>query len=107
MEHDNPDGEDDEKLGGAVSVSARIPTIGRDDLRLQYNYGHLGRYMGLFTYPDVDLGEQAAGEVDPLTTYGATAAYRHYWSQTWRSSLVLSQTEIVEDLAFQSLRRTG
>jgi len=100
MEHDNPDGEDDEKLGGAVSVSARIPTIGRDDLRLQYNYGHLGRYMGLFTYPDVDLGEQAAGEVDPLTTYGATAAYRHYWSQTWRSSLVLSQTEIVEDLAF-------
>ncbi|WP_218668150.1 DcaP family trimeric outer membrane transporter [Vreelandella utahensis] len=100
MEHDNPAGEDDEKLGGAVSLSARIPTIGRDDLRLQYSYGHLGRYMGLFTYPDVDLGEQAAGEVDPLTTYGATAAYRHFWSPTWRSSLVLSQTEIVEDLAF-------
>ncbi len=100
LEHDNASGEDDEKLGGAVSLSARIPTIGRDDLRLQYSYGHLGRYMGLFTYPDVDLGEQAAGEVDPLTTYGATAAYRHYWSPTWRSSLVLSQTEIVEDLAF-------
>ncbi|WP_227546009.1 DcaP family trimeric outer membrane transporter [Marinobacter fonticola] len=92
------DASDDSKVTGAVSLSARIPTFGRDDLRMQYSYGSLGRYMGLFTYPDVDLVEQAQGEVDPLKTYGATIAYRHYWSPTWRSSLVGSHTEIVDDL---------
>lgn len=45
---------DETKTSGAVSLSARIPTIGRNDLRLQYSYGALGRYMGLYTYPDVD-----------------------------------------------------
>ncbi|MGF2735704.1 DcaP family trimeric outer membrane transporter [Marinobacter sp. DUT-1] len=94
------DAADETKLTGAVSLSARIPTIGRDDLRLQYSYGALGRYMGLLTYPDVDLGALAAGEVEPLKTYGATAAYRHFWSPAWRSSLVLSHTEIVDDLEF-------
>ncbi|BES69407.1 DcaP family trimeric outer membrane transporter [Marinobacter nanhaiticus D15-8W] len=95
------DASDDSKVTGAVSLSARIPTIGRDDLRLQYSYGSLGRYMGLFTYPDVDLVEQGQGEVDPLKTYGATVAYRHFWSPTWRSSLVGSHTEILDDLTLR------
>ncbi|MFL1454705.1 DcaP family trimeric outer membrane transporter [Marinobacter sp. GN3S48] len=90
---------DETKVDGAVSLSARIPTIGRDDLRLQYSYGALGRYMGLFTYPDVDLGALAMGDVEPLKSYGATAAYRHFWSPAWRSSLTVSHTEIVDDLA--------
>ncbi|AOY89239.1 hypothetical protein BKP64_14265 [Marinobacter salinus] len=88
----------DTKTDGAVSLSARIPTIGKDDLRLQYSYGALGRYMGLLTYPDVDLVAQAQGDVEPLRTYGATAAYRHFWAPTWRSSLTVSHTEIVDDL---------
>ncbi|WP_228160477.1 MULTISPECIES: DcaP family trimeric outer membrane transporter [Marinobacter] len=94
------DDADDEDLAGAVALSARIPTFGKDDLRMQYSYGALGRYMGLFTYPDVDLGAQAAGEVDALNVYGATVAYRHFWTPTWRSSVVGSHTEIVDDLAF-------
>ncbi|MDX1457198.1 MAG: DcaP family trimeric outer membrane transporter [Marinobacter sp.] len=92
------DAADETKTAGAVSLSARIPTFGRDDLRLQYNYGALGRYMGLFTYPDVDLGALALGEVEPLDTYGATVAYRHFWSPNWRSNLSVSHTEIVSDL---------
>lgn len=92
------DAAEETKTAGAVSLSARIPTFGRDDLRLQYSYGALGRYMGLFTYPDVDLAEQAAGEVEPLKTYGVTAAYRHFWSPAWRSNLTVSHTEIVSDL---------
>lgn len=83
---------------GAVSLSARIPTVGRDDLRLQYNYGDLGRYMGLFSYPDVDRAALANGDVEPLKTFGATAAYRHFWSPNWRSSLSVSHTEIVDEL---------
>lgn len=94
------DGAEDTKVAGAVSLSARIPTVGRDDLRLQYSYGALGRYMGLFTYPDVDLGAQAAGKVEPLNVYGATAAYRHFWSPAWRSTVSASHTEIVDDLEF-------
>ncbi|MFO7530149.1 MAG: hypothetical protein R6W86_15320 [Marinobacter sp.] len=43
------DAADETRLTGAVSLSARIPTIGRDDLRLQYSYGALGCYMGLLT----------------------------------------------------------
>ncbi|MEX2473891.1 DcaP family trimeric outer membrane transporter [Marinobacter sp.] len=89
---------DETRTDGAVSLSARIPTIGRDDLRLQYSYGAIGRYMGLLTYPDVDLGALAQGDVEPLKTYGATAAYRHFWSPTWRSNLTVSHTEIVDDL---------
>lgn len=98
MEDDNPNGEDDEELAGAVSASARIPTVGRDDLRLQYSYGHLGRYMGLLTYPDTDLAAQAAGDVEPLKSSGATAAYRHFWSSDWRSNLVLSRSQVEDDL---------
>lgn len=93
------DAADETRIDGAVSLSARIPTIGRDDLRLQYSYGALGRYMGLLTYPDVDLAALAQGDVEPLKSYGATAAYRHFWAPAWRSSLTVSHTEIVDDLA--------
>lgn len=92
------DAANETKTDGAVSLSARIPTIGKDDIRLQYSYGALGRYMGLLTYPDVDLAALGQGDVEPLKTYGATAAYRHFWSPTWRSNLVVSHTEIVDDL---------
>lgn len=90
---------DDTKVTGAVSLSARIPTVGKDDLRLQYSYGALGRYMGLLTYPDFDRAELAAGNVEPLKTYGATAAYRHFWTPQWRSTLSVSYTEIADDIA--------
>lgn len=92
------DAADETEVTGAVSVSARIPTVGRDDLKLQYNYGALGRYIGLFTYPDVDLAAQAGGDVKPLKSYGATAAYRHHWNPNWRSTLSVSHLEIVDDL---------
>ncbi|WP_235937725.1 DcaP family trimeric outer membrane transporter [Marinobacter caseinilyticus] len=90
---------DETTVTGAVSLSARIPTIGKDDLRLQYSYGALGRYMGLLSYPDFDRTELAAGKVEPLKTFGATAAYRHFWSPQWRSTLSVSYTEIADDIA--------
>lgn len=89
---------DETTLTGAVSLSARIPTIGKDDLRLQYSYGALGRYMGLLSYPDFNREELANGNVEPLKTYGATAAYRHFWTPQWRSTLSLSHTEIADDI---------
>ncbi|MCL1482666.1 MAG: DcaP family trimeric outer membrane transporter [Marinobacter sp.] len=89
---------DETTVTGGVSLSARIPTSGKDDLRLQYSYGALGRYMGLLSYPDFNREELANGNVEPLKIYGATAAYRHFWTPQWRSTLSLSHTEIVDDI---------
>ena len=47
---------------------------------------------------DVDLVAQAQNKLEPLKTYGATAAYRHFWSPSWRSNLTVSHTEILDDL---------
>ena len=99
VRHFEDDAADQTETDGAVSLSARIPTVGRDDLRLQYSYGALGRYMGLLSYPDVDLAALAGGQVEPLRTFGATAAYRHFWAPAWRSTLSVSHTEIVDDLS--------
>ena len=99
LEHENGAGKKSSKETGAISLSARFPTIGKDDLRLQYNYGSLGRYMGLLTYPDVDLSKLTADDkVKPLKTFGATAAYRHFWSDNWRSTLSVSHTEVINSL---------
>ena len=87
--------DEDKKVAGAVSVSALIKTFGKDDLRLQYSYGAIGRYMGLYAYPDVNASP--ADEVEEFNAQGLTAAYRHHWSSSLRSNLVLSHTEAVDD----------
>ncbi|WP_246065480.1 DcaP family trimeric outer membrane transporter [Hydrocarboniclastica marina] len=89
--------DDDETWAGAASIAARVPTIGRDNVRLQYSYGALGRYMGLLTYPDVQLEDQAADEAKAFVSQGLTAAYQHFWTEAWRSNLVGSHTEAVSD----------
>ncbi len=87
--------DNDETLTGAVSVSALIKTFGQDDLRLQYSYGALGRYMGLRTYVDVAASEEP--DAEPFMVQGVTAAYRHFWTPEWRSNFILSHTETVDD----------
>lgn len=98
----------DRSLQGAVSLSARIPTVGKDNLRLQYSYGALGRYAGLRTFQDIlntdttvtdGAGNSTTlyGELTPAVSYGATAAYQKHWSPKWRSNLTLSQLEMVTD----------
>ena len=93
------DSRTDEAWTGAGSLSARIPTIGKDDVRLQYSYGALGRYMGLYLYPDSNYRAEMAtgGDVDPFDSQGITAAYRHFWTAAWRSTLSVSHTEAVDD----------
>ncbi|SES20825.1 DcaP family trimeric outer membrane transporter [Halopseudomonas bauzanensis] len=102
----------DRSLQGATSLSARIPTIGKDNLRLQYSYGALGRYAGLRTFQDIlntdgtDVnGDTVYGDLKPAVSYGATAAYQRHWSPKWRSNLSLSQVEMVTDTDPQELGR--
>jgi hypothetical protein len=84
------DGTDsDSKWGDAYSVTGRFPTFGKDDIRLQANYGNLGRYMGLRSFPDALT---ANGEIEGVDAWGATAIYRHFWTDNLRSSLAYSRT---------------
>lgn len=72
--------------GIAYSLTGKIKTVGKDDIRLQYNGGALGRYMGIATYASFD-GTQS------VDSSGFSAAYRHWWSDKTRSTIMISSTE--------------
>lgn len=86
--------DDDSEWGDAYSVTARLPTFGKDDIRLQANYGNLGRYMGLRPYPDASVSE---GDIEGVDAWGASAIYRHYWTDRLRTSVAYSQTGLDSD----------
>jgi len=74
--------------GLGVSLSGKI-NFGRDDLRWMVSGGPgIGRYLGLNTANDVVF--DADGELEPIDAYGAFLAYRHFWSEQWRSTITLS-----------------
>ncbi|MGL5408918.1 MAG: hypothetical protein ACRDAP_09435 [Shewanella sp.] len=70
---------------GGASIAAKIFTFGRDDLRLQLHYGHLGRYVGTNAARDIVQGELE-------TSTSAMVAYRHFWTDNLRSSLFYGRT---------------
>lgn len=72
--------------GIAYSLTGKIKTVGKDDVRLQYNGGALGRYMGIGTYASFD-------GTDSQDSSGFSAAYRHWWSDKTRSTIMVSSTE--------------
>ncbi|MDH1681569.1 porin [Pseudomonas chengduensis] len=79
----------DSKWGDAYSLTGRFPTFGKDDIRLQANYGNLGRYMGLRSFPDALT---ANGQIEEVDAWGLSAIYRHFWTDTLRSSLAYSRS---------------
>ncbi|MGL5393243.1 MAG: hypothetical protein ACRDA8_18000 [Shewanella sp.] len=70
---------------GGASLAAKIFTVGEDDLRLQLHYGHLGRYVGTNAARDIVLGELE-------TSTSAMVAYRHFWTDSLRSTLFYGRT---------------
>jgi hypothetical protein len=78
----------DQKFGGALSVAGILPTIGKDDFRFTATAGNaIGRYADGF-FPDGVLGSDAT--IRLAKQWAWFGAYRHYWSDRLRSSLVLS-----------------
>lgn len=78
----------DQKFGGAVSVAGIFPTIGKDDFRFTATAGNaIGRYSDGF-FPDGIIGSD--GRISLPRQWAWYGAYRHYWSDQLRSSLVLS-----------------
>lgn len=72
--------------GVAYSLTAKIKTGGKNDLRLQYNGGAQGRYMGTALFASFD-GNEAQDST------GYSAAYRHWWSDKTRSTIMYSHAE--------------
>lgn len=81
----------DSQWADAYSLTARFPTIGKDDIRLQVNYGNVGRYMGLRAYPDAIVN---GDQIDGVDAWGASVFYRHYWTDTLRSTVAYSASKI-------------
>ncbi len=78
----------DSHWGGAIGIAGIVPTLGKDDLRFNVNAGNvLGRYQELGFLPDGHV--DTAGNIRLARAVSGYAAYRHFWSPDWRSSLVL------------------
>src|SRR5882724_9858859 len=76
------------KWGGALSITGVTP-IGRDDLRFNVNAGNaIGRYQVGGIFPDDYL--DATGQLHLATQASGYVAYRHFWSQKWRSTVEVS-----------------
>lgn len=76
----------DSETAFGASIAGRLKTIGKDDLRFQFHKGELGRYVGAGTAPDL-----VNGKVEDITSY--FVAYRHYWTDTLRSTLLYGAIE--------------
>lgn len=76
---------DEDKFGYAFSASGKYAFSNGDDLKLQLNHGHLGRYIALQAFRDAAV--EADGDLDLLDVTGGFIAYRHFWTPKLRSTL--------------------
>lgn len=77
------------KWGGALAFTGIVPTIGKDDLRININAGNaIGRYQVGGFFPDGYV--DASGQLHLARQTSGYVAYRHFWSPSLRSTLELS-----------------
>lgn len=79
---------DESALAG--NIGGKI-NIGRDDIRFQVNFGESGRYVGAGMVRDIVLDSNGQYEVEETTAF--TVAYRHLWSDNWRSTAYYGYAE--------------
>ncbi|ALO36406.1 hypothetical protein CMT41_17900 [Colwellia sp. MT41] len=72
-----------------VGVAGRINTFGKDDFRFQLHAGNTGRYVGVTAATDM-VGEEIEESIAVM------AAYRHFWTETLRSSVFFGYQETEE-----------
>ncbi|QYJ87310.1 porin [Shewanella mesophila] len=77
-------GKSETAFGG--SIAGLIKTFGKDDFRFQFHQGEVGRYVGIGAASDL-VGE----EVETTTSY--LAAYRHYWTDSLRTTVLYGRVE--------------
>jgi len=85
----------DSTTGWGAIFSGNIPAFGKDDFKFQVHRGEgFGRYIGgIGTMTD---GVLINGKIEKITTTGGYLSYRHIWSPTFRSSLILSTVKATD-----------
>lgn len=93
---------DDTTFGYGLSVATKIKFGERDDLRAMLTGGQgIGRYVGLNFTNDAAL--DAAGNLEAIPLVAGFAAYRHYWTPQWRSSLIYAFQNVDNDRTISAL----
>lgn len=77
---------DESATGFGLSISGKV-ALGRDDLKFAVNKGAIGRYVGLAAAAD---GVMKDGEIEAADVTAAFVGYRHFWSDTLRSTVAYS-----------------
>lgn len=82
---DSPAGLDDDTYGYGISVAGKWVFGNGDDLKFMVNQGNLGRYVALNAFRDAAV--DADGDLELIDSVGGFIAYRHLWSEKFRSTL--------------------
>jgi len=92
LSYEAPGGIDADEFGAAVTVGGVIPTFGKDVFTFEFNFGNgLGRYM-ITMFGDA-VYDAANNELELIDQWGGYVSYRHYWTDTIRSSVAYSYGE--------------
>jgi hypothetical protein len=87
-------------VGYGLSLAGKIP-VGRDDIRFTVSGGDgIGRYIAINTVNDAAVA--ADGDLEAFSAYAAYIAYRHVWSDKWRSTATVSMLRADHDVALTS-----
>jgi hypothetical protein len=76
----------------AINLAGKIKTIDKDDFRFQVTVGGSGRFVAAGMTPDIVIDPQT-DEIEVEETIAFTMAYRHFWSETLRSTLFYGAAE--------------
>ncbi|MES1925049.1 DcaP family trimeric outer membrane transporter [Salinisphaera sp. T31B1] len=91
------DYEDDSKLGYGVRLSGSV-NLGDngDEIGFSGIYGDgLGRYVGLGITPAGYVSDD--GSVETISYYAGYSYLRHFWSEKWRSNLLVGTLQVDND----------
>jgi hypothetical protein len=88
------------KTGWGIGIAGNIKTVGKDDLRFQYNFGDgIGRYSqgAIFHAAGVD---PATREFVTTKAHGGYLAYRHFWTDDLRSTIAAGYARMKNNPAY-------
>jgi hypothetical protein len=86
-----------DEMTAAINLAAKIKTFDKDDLRFQITVGDPGRYVAAGLSPDIVINPENE-QVEVESTIAYAVSYRHFWTQTMRSTVFYgaAQTDILE-----------
>lgn len=87
----------DRTVGAGASLAGKIQ-LGADDVKFMLNGGKgIGRYLALGAASDAVLDTD--GDLDAIRVLAGYVAYRHQWTQQWRSVFTAARFEADNEVA--------